>query len=83
MNLDTALTRHAHIATPIIGGPMYPCSNPELVAAVSEGGATVDAYWLMMASSLKFVSNSDAGTFPDCNAKVLELLYKPAILGAP
>ena len=38
MNLDTALTRHAHIATPIIGGPMYPCSNPELVAAVSEGG---------------------------------------------
>jgi len=23
---------------PIIGGPMYPCSNPELVAAVSEAG---------------------------------------------
>jgi nitronate monooxygenase len=38
MNLDTALTRHAHIATPIVCGPMYPCSNPELVAAVSEAG---------------------------------------------
>jgi len=23
---------------PIIGGPMYPCSNPELVAAVSKAG---------------------------------------------
>jgi len=26
------------IEIPIIGGPMYPCSNPELVAAVSEAG---------------------------------------------
>jgi nitronate monooxygenase len=26
------------IRYPIIGGPMYPCSNPELVAAVSEAG---------------------------------------------
>ena len=26
------------IQYPIIGGPMYPCSNPELVAAVSEAG---------------------------------------------
>lgn len=24
---------------PLIGGPMYPCSNPELVAAMSEAGA--------------------------------------------
>lgn len=35
---DTALTRHAGIAVPLICGPMYPCSNPELVAAVSEAG---------------------------------------------
>lgn len=35
---QTALTRHAGIAVPIICGPMYPCSNPELVAAVSEAG---------------------------------------------
>ena len=27
-----------HIELPIIGGAMYPCSNPELVAAVSEAG---------------------------------------------
>lgn len=26
------------IDIPVIGGPMYPCSNPELVAAVSESG---------------------------------------------
>ncbi len=28
----------AGIELPIIGGPMYPCSNPELVAAVSQAG---------------------------------------------
>ncbi len=37
--LDTALTRHAHIEVPLICGAMYPCSNPELVAAVSDAGA--------------------------------------------
>ena len=37
--LDTRLTTDAGIALPIIGGAMYPCSNPELVAAVSEAGA--------------------------------------------
>jgi nitronate monooxygenase len=26
------------VEVPLIGGPMYPCSNPELVAAVSEAG---------------------------------------------
>ncbi len=36
--LATPLTRDAGIAIPIIGGAMYPCSNPELVAAVSEAG---------------------------------------------
>jgi nitronate monooxygenase len=36
--LDTQLTRDAGIEVPIIGGPMYPCSNPELVAAVSHAG---------------------------------------------
>lgn len=34
----TPFTRHANIEVPIICGPMYPCSNPELVAAVSEAG---------------------------------------------
>lgn len=32
------LCRHAGIATPLICGPMFPCSNPELIAAVSEAG---------------------------------------------
>lgn len=36
--LDTALTRQAGIAVPILCGAMYPCSNPELVAAVSAAG---------------------------------------------
>jgi nitronate monooxygenase len=36
--LETALTNHAGITVPLIGGAMYPCSNPELVAAVSAAG---------------------------------------------
>lgn len=32
-------TRSTGVQHPIIGGPMYPCSNPELVAAISEAGA--------------------------------------------
>jgi nitronate monooxygenase len=38
-SLHTALTRDAGIEVPLIGGAMFPCSNPELVAAVSEAGA--------------------------------------------
>jgi nitronate monooxygenase len=37
--LATPFTRHAHIEVPLACGAMYPCSNPELVAAVSEAGA--------------------------------------------
>ncbi|MEL7058764.1 MAG: nitronate monooxygenase [Acidobacteriota bacterium] len=37
-SLSTALTRDAGIEIPLICGAMYPCSNPELVAAVSEAG---------------------------------------------
>lgn len=36
--LDTSLARDARIAVPLIAGAMFPCSNPELVAAVSEAG---------------------------------------------
>ncbi|MCC6241557.1 MAG: nitronate monooxygenase [Gemmatimonadaceae bacterium] len=36
--MQTALTQHAHIDVPLICGPMYPCSNVELVAAVSRAG---------------------------------------------
>ncbi len=34
----TPLTAHAGIEVPLICGAMYPCSNPELVAAASEAG---------------------------------------------
>lgn len=37
--METKLTKILGIKYPIIGGAMYPCSNPELVAAVSEAGA--------------------------------------------
>ncbi len=36
--LETTLTAKLGIEYPLIGGAMYPCSNPELVAAVSEAG---------------------------------------------
>ncbi len=35
----TPLTKHAGIDVPLICGPMFPCSNPELVAAASAAGA--------------------------------------------
>jgi nitronate monooxygenase len=36
--MKTQLTDHTGIEVPVICGPMFPCSNPELVAAVSEAG---------------------------------------------
>ncbi len=36
--METALTRDAGIRVPLLCGAMYPCSNPELVAAVSAAG---------------------------------------------
>ena len=38
MDLTTKLTEDANIEYPVICGAMYPCSNPELVAAASEAG---------------------------------------------
>jgi nitronate monooxygenase len=38
VKLDTPFTRQVGIEVPLICGAMYPCSNPELVAAVSEAG---------------------------------------------
>ena len=35
---STPFTRQVGVEVPLICGPMYPCSNPELVAAVSEAG---------------------------------------------
>lgn len=36
--MSTEFSRALHIDVPLICGAMYPCSNPELVAAVSEAG---------------------------------------------
>jgi nitronate monooxygenase len=36
--LDTELSRQLGIEIPLICGAMYPCSNPELIAAVSDAG---------------------------------------------
>ena len=36
--LPTTLMEHTGIEVPVICGAMYPCSNPELVAAASEAG---------------------------------------------
>ena len=36
--IETPFTRQVGIEVPLIGGAMYPCSNPELVAAVSAAG---------------------------------------------
>jgi len=38
LTLTTPLTRQAGIEVPLICGAMYPCTNPELVAAVSQAG---------------------------------------------
>lgn len=37
-DVKTRFTEHAGIEVPLICGAMYPCSNPELIAAVSEAG---------------------------------------------
>lgn len=38
ISIETPFTKQVGINYPIICGPMYPCSNPELIAAVSEAG---------------------------------------------
>ena len=38
VSFSTAFTRQVGIEVPLICGAMYPCTNPELVAAVSEAG---------------------------------------------
>jgi nitronate monooxygenase len=38
MSIQTPFTRQVGIEVPLICGAMYPCSNPELVAAVSAAG---------------------------------------------
>ena len=53
--LETALTRDAKIEVPLICGAMYPCSNWELVAAVSAAGGI----GIIQPISLTFVGKQD------------------------
>ncbi len=53
--VSTRFTKHAGVEHPIICGAMYPCSNPELVAAASEGGGLA----IMQPVSLTYVHGHD------------------------
>jgi nitronate monooxygenase len=52
---STLLTQHAKVDIPLICGAMYPCSNPELVAAASDAGAL----GIVQPVSLTFVHGHD------------------------
>ena len=49
--MENRFTKHAKVQFPIICGAMYPCSNPELVAAASKGGGIA----ILQPVSLTFV----------------------------
>lgn len=68
--LDTPLTRTLGIDVPLICGAMFPCSNPELVAAVSEAGGI----GIVQPLSLTFVHGYD---FKEGLALIRRLTSKP------
>lgn len=53
--LETPFTQHTKIEVPLICGPMYPCSNYELVAAVSKAGGI----GIVQPVSITFVHKQD------------------------
>jgi nitronate monooxygenase len=73
--IDTPLTRHAHVDVPLICGAMYPCSNPELVAAVSEAGGL----GIVQPISLTFVHRLE---FRAGLRRIRELTSKPIGMNA-
>jgi nitronate monooxygenase len=72
---DHRFIDHAGIETPVIGGPMYPCSNPELVAAVSEAGGI----GIVQPISLTYVHGYD---FRDGLRYIRKLTGKPIGMNA-
>jgi nitronate monooxygenase len=68
--LETPLTRQLRIEVPLICGAMFPCSNPELVAAVSDAGGI----GVIQPLSLTFVHGYD---FTDGLALIRRLTPKP------
>jgi len=53
--IETPFTEHAGVEVPLICGPMYPCSNYELVGAVSKAGGI----GIVQPVSLTFVHKQD------------------------
>ncbi len=53
--LETTFTKHTNIEVPLICGPMYPCSNLELVATVSKAGGI----GIVQPVSITFVHKQD------------------------
>jgi len=68
--LDTPLTRSLRIEVPLICGAMFPCSNPELVAAVSDAGGI----GIVQPLSLTFVHGYD---FQEGLALIRRLTARP------
>ena len=75
VTLATPLTKDAGIAVPIICGAMYPCSNPELVAAASEAGAI----GIVQPVSLTYVHGRD---FREGLREIRRLTSKPIGMNA-
>src|SRR5213075_2647763 len=67
---DNQFTRQAGVQYPIICGAMYPCSNPELVAAASEAGGI----GVLQPLSLTYVHGYE---FQAGLAKIRSLTSKP------
>ncbi len=68
--MDNRFTRQLGITIPIICGAMYPCSNPELIAAVSEAGGI----GIIQPISLTFVYGYD---FREGIRRIRQLTQKP------
>jgi len=67
---STPFTEHTGVDVPLICGPMFPCSNPELVAAVSEAGG------LGMVQPITLTQVCDYG-FREGLRRIRELTDKP------
>lgn len=74
-SLSTPLTEHAGIDVPLICGAMYPCSNPELVAAVSAAGGI----GIVQPVSLTYVHGYD---FRDGLRRIRSLADRPIGMNA-
>ena len=67
---DTPLTRDLGLELPVICGAMYPCSNPELIAAASEAGGI----GIIQPISLMYVHGND---LREGIRKIRKLTQKP------